>query len=298
MNKKNGRIWAGVIIVCLFFLVWTACSYYRCGTNAENVNVGVKANDTLVVAELKQSYETGTEVQTGMGDTAVQTGLKDIMEIIAYGDAKRLALISMYPIRRKYPLKDITNENHMQEYFDTMFDERFRRMIRKCNLGDWSEAGWRGYVFQNGLLWVSDNMLYTVNYMSAKEKRLYKKLVRQEKMSLHHSLHNDGWEPFNCMRDVDTRAILRIECNGEIYRMSIYVKGMHADDKPSQIIYGTRDIQGSMAVECYVFGNKDATYSFDSLNDDKLYIETDGNTVQHKREKCYWLDCMAHEMIQ
>lgn len=64
-------------------------------------------------------------------------GIKRIMECIAAGDAKTLAALTIYPIHRKYPLKDITRRRQMIDQFNMVFDEAFREKLQHARVEEW-----------------------------------------------------------------------------------------------------------------------------------------------------------------
>lgn len=224
----------------------------------------------------------------------VVSALKRLTQCIVDGDARQLAsLVCYYPFSRPYPLNDIENKKQMIAYFDIMFDENIKNMLRRSSDKDWGNGGWRGYCFDNGLIWASPDSLEAVNYMSAKEKALYERTVKKDIASIHPSLRNKDLRPICCYQDQSDGAILRIDEVNEKYRLTLYHQGTSLSSVPDVCVYGTMEIQGSMAVRLFTFKYKQTTYEFDDEGE-KLIISVSGEEKErHNLKKCYWLDFVA-----
>lgn len=224
----------------------------------------------------------------------VVSALKRLTQCIVDGDARQLAsLVCHYPFSRLYPLKDIENKKQMIAYFGIMFDENIKNMLRRSSDKDWGNGGWRGYCFDNGLIWASPDSLEAVNYMSAKEKALYERTVKKDIASIHPSLRNKDLRPICCYQDQSDDAILRIDEVNEKYRLTLYHQGTSLSSVPDVCVYGTMEIQGSMAVRLFTFKYKQTTYEFDDEGE-KLIISVSGEEKErHNLKKCYWLDFVA-----
>ena len=220
-----------------------------------------------------------------------ETGLTRIRKCIVNGDARQLAsLVCHYPFSRPYPLKDIENQKQMIAYFDILFDEHIKRMLRNSTDEDWNNGGWRGYYFSNGLIWASPDSLEAVNYMSAKEKALYEKTIKKDMISLHPSLQKKGLRPLLCYQDMTNGSILRVDKDKDKYRLALYHKGTKLSGIPDVCVYGTLEIQGSMAIGCFSFKKGQTEYEFDD-DSEELIISVSGEIKErHQLSKCYWLD--------
>lgn len=220
------------------------------------------------------------------------SGFERIKQCIISGDARQFASLVSYPLPRRYPLKPIENKEQMIAYFDIMFDDSIKNILRYSTDDDWDDCGWRGYGFGTGELWVISGSVYAINYMSAKEKALYEKAIKQDIGSLHKSLQDKGWKPYRCFQDLKGKLTLRIDKNGEKYRLLMYHNRNRLSDIPDLCVYGTLDIQGSMANELYTFDVGETTYELDyGLDPTSLRISFSGETIeQHELKVCYWLD--------
>lgn len=221
----------------------------------------------------------------------VVSALKRLTQCIVDGDARQLALlICYYPFSRPYPLKDIENKKQMIAYFDIMFDENIKNMLRRSSEKDWGNGGWRGYCFDNGFIWASPDCLEAVNYMSAKEKALYERTVKKDIASLHQSLRNKGLRPICCYQDQADGAILRIDEIKDKYRLALYHQGTSLSGVPDVCVYGTMEIQGSMAIRSFTFIYRQTTYEFDDEGEELVISFSGEEKERHSLKKCYWLD--------
>lgn len=211
--------------------------------------------------------------------------IDEIIRCIVNNDAQDLAALTQYPICRKYPLKDIENAEQMITYFDTLFDDSIKTLLSQASTSDWEEVGWRGYMFRNGLLWVSDTGLISINYESNKEKALRKMLIEREKNSLGYNIKEVGWEPECCYKDMDNGSVIRIDKKEDCYRMSIY-------RLKEQILclYGIREIMGSLGNVVYTFSDGKRLGRKYEIYGENLYISIDSVDESHELKKSYWLD--------
>ena len=165
--KKFGLLFAIVLLVAFVFSV----GYMQRGEVFASEQEQKQKQEAP--ADLPPLEETAAEQDTC-------NNIEAIMKCIADGDAKGLAKLTLYPLKRVYPLKDIENEEQMIAYFDVLFDDYVRKTMRNASVNDWHEYGWRGYLFKDGMLRTSPEWLYAVYYESAKEKSLYKKCPPKE----------------------------------------------------------------------------------------------------------------------
>ncbi len=260
------------------------------------------------------------------GDPNVSGSTKHIgviMKSIADGDAKTLASLAIYPIERRYPLRNIVSFSDMVKRFDQIFDQKFRNRMKSSKASDWHSYGWRGYSYgEDNALWVYDS-LTIINYYSAQEKKLYDQLVKKEMASLHESLRGNGWYPFCCYRNKTDGSIIRIDIRArkvekgenfhkdgvallypqlqafkirgdEEFRLSIYPKGYNLSEKPQVISIGYVDIGGSANMMNFIFKNGNTEIEFGDSYCEKgkelLLLKKDGDEFQYEIKECYWLD--------
>ena len=153
-----------------------------------------------------------------------------------------------------------------------MFDDSLQQMIAHIDvLNDWDKVGWRGIMFNNGDVWLSEaGKLIAVNYQSAREKNMRDELINKGKETLHESLIGYVapvlvWET--------KRFKIRIDAleNG-VYRYAAWKKDMSQREKPDLVLNnGSREMQGNMGEHYFAF--KNGIYEY------RLYVLlSDGNS--------------------
>jgi len=312
----------------LIWLVVATLISCDCQKSATNVGVTETVADTSTTAtddkgESEKIPESGFD-----GDPAVSGNSANIIAItksIADGDAKKLASLTLFPIGRRYPLRDIKDRADMVRRFNSVFDAGFRQKMKSAKPSDWHSYGWRGYCYgDSSELWVYDS-LYAINYYSAQEQALYDQLVKKEMGSLHKSLRGDGWFPFCCYKNKTDGSIVRVDIRArkmlkeenlhkdgvalqypqlqafkvrgdEEFRLSIYPQGTALKGKPQTVMSGYVDIGGSANMMDFVFKNGNIEIEFgDSFYEEGkqfLMIKMDEKETQHEIESCYWLDLL------
>lgn len=288
---------------------------------ASNSNV---EKDSLIVHEKNDSSKQSENLFDGDPKISGSTdNIGTIMQSIAEGDAKRLASLTIFPIERKYPLRNIGDAAEMIKRFDQLFDKDFRDRMKASKESDWHSYGWRGYsIGDDNALWVYDS-LYAINYYSAQEQALYEQLVKKEMGSLHKSLQGSDWFPFCCYRDITDGSIVRVDIRSrktlkaenfhkdgvalaypqlqafklrgdEEFRLSIYPKGYNLSEKPQMVLPGYVEVGGSANMMQYMFNKEDVEIEFGdtSYEDGKSFmtLKKKGEETQHEIKACYWQD--------
>lgn len=310
-------------------LIWlVVATMISCGgqKSATNVEVTETVADTSTIATDDEGESEKISESDFDGDPAVSGSSANIIAItksIADGDAKKLASLTLFPIGRRYPLRDIKDRADMVRRFNSVFDTGFRQKMKSAKPSDWHSYGWRGYCYgDSSELWVYDS-LTIVNYYSQQEKKLYGELVKKEMGSLHESLRGKGWLPFCCFKDLTDGSIVRVDIRerkelkeenfhkdgvalaypqlqpfkvrgDEEFRLSVYPKGIALKGEPQIVVNGYVEIGGSANMMDYVFKKGNLEFEFgDSFNEEGkqfLMIKKEGKEAQHEIESCYWLD--------
>ena len=291
-----------IVLTGIICIVIASCGNHK--ARSEKVT-----SDSLIVQENNESLE-NTESQFD-GDPKVSGStehIESIMKSIAYGDAKALASLTIYPIERRYPLRNIVDSSDMTKRFNQIFDQKFRDRMKSSKASDWHSYGWRGYSYgEDNSLWVYDS-LTVINYYSPQEKALYDQLVKKEMASLHESLRDNNWRPFCCYMDMTDGSIVRVDIRtskavkdeifyvkkDDKFRMSIYPQGSNLMGKPLLVLNGDVNIEGSANIMDYCFKNGETKIEFgdSSFKDGKelLRITKNGKESIHEIKPCYWLD--------
>lgn len=222
------------------------------GCNGSRQRSSVAVNDSLPGYPAPQDINEDSEILEISG---TKKNIPDIVKAIINKDPAVLSQLTAFPIKRVYPLKSIETPEQLEEYFDTLFDDAFIEELKKSSLDDWHCAGWRGYSYGNGKLWVYD-YLVGITYSSAKEQALLRKLIDIDKEST--SLDMEKWTPCDCFTEVSGAFLVRLDKSEEdMFRLSIFNRGTPLSAMPDVIMYGTETIEGSMANRFFEFSSED-----------------------------------------
>jgi len=116
--------------------------------------------------------------------------IKNVIALFKTGDPDKIAGKINFPLTREYPIPPIRDKEEFERRFHEVFDQVLIEKIANSKIEQWSEVGWRGIMFENGILWManSDGVITAVNYQSDFEKKLRKDLITKDKQNLHASL--------------------------------------------------------------------------------------------------------------
>ena len=176
-------------------------------------------------------------------------------------DKTAIAAHIRYPLKRQYPLPDIKNEAEFINRFDEVFDDELVAVIGSSNINtDWDKVGWRGIMLNNGVVWVNtDGKIIGINSHTAKEQAFAKRLIEQDKQSLHSSI-NTFEEP---VLDWKTASYhIRVDDLGDHnYRYASWGINKKSSDKPDFVLLnGDIKFSGSGGNHSYTF--KNGRYSY------------------------------------
>ena len=125
-------------------------------------------------------------------EPSFENTVKQFINVVASKDRMALAHLVSYPLQRRAPFSSIDNPGQFLEVYDEILDEKIVTAISTSRASsDWSEMGWRGIMFQNGLLWLDEEGRITaINYETEKGKRKRGELIEADRHNLHSSLRN------------------------------------------------------------------------------------------------------------
>ncbi|HEA19222.1 MAG TPA: hypothetical protein ENH88_22765 [Pseudoalteromonas prydzensis] len=183
--------------------------------------------------------------------------------IAAFKDNDKAAISShiRYPLSRAYPVPAINDAAELVERFDYVFDRQLIAQIASSNIDtDWDKVGWRGIMLNSGIVWVDSNgKIIGINYQTAKEQLLAKRLIAADKQALHPSV-NTFAEPILDWQTAKFR--IRIDDLGDNnYRYASWGIDKNPSDKPDIILVnGGIKFDGSGGNHSYTF--KNGRYSY------------------------------------
>ena len=185
--------------------------------------------------------------------------IQKLINTFKTNDKTKISDLIYYPLRREYPLKDVKDKNDFIQRFDDIFDKEFIDHIAKSKTNDWSEAGWRGIMLDNGKIWIDDSgKIMTLNYQSPKEKKLLANTILADKNQLPKFLRNFD-KPLYLIFTENYK--IRIDKKSEgVYRYSAWKIKTQKSDPDIIIENGVIEFQGSGGNHTIAFKNNNYSY--------------------------------------
>lgn len=280
--------------------VFVACQNRQ--SQKDNRIEGVEDSDTAGLVTPDMLYD-GEIVYDSMTDK----NLLGIMLAILNNDKSDVASRVNYPLNRVYPLRNIKDSAQMVRYFDVIFDDSIKNVLRNMTVKSWDFHNYKGTTFANGeYIWTEGSRITGINYYSEREQSMLDGLRKQEIASLDKSLQGD-WFPVMCLRDIDDGTIFRVDSHNSDYsdnygdeiRMAIYDEGKDLHGKPSRVLMGVYHIEGSdPSFYLYCSNHLDMIWLSVDLNyygDRRAYrmkYYEQGSETERTVDDCYWLDLL------
>ena len=143
------------------------------------------------------------------------------------------------------------------------------------DIDEWERVGWRGYMYKNGIVWLSEDFCLTGAgdcFGTEKEHELWIKCVKKEIASLHPSLRDGVLRPILSFMTEDGAWRGRIDQmeskesgnDKDVYRLAVYKAGTPIVDKPDAVVLCDLKVEGSACNEYYI--GRDSRYSLDVNN--------------------------------
>ena len=187
--------------------------------------------------------------------------IKQVINTFKGGSEKKIASLVKYPLSMSYPVPDINNKEEFIERFDEVFDEAILEKIASSSIDDWDTVGWRGIMFDNGMVWLNyDGLIKAVIYQSEKEKQIQKELIEKERATLHISVQ-EFMEPYHHVY-IDNDIVRVDKMLDDSFRLVIWKDKDTAQQPDIVISNGVIEFQGSGGGASYLFKDKDYTYDF------------------------------------
>ena len=187
--------------------------------------------------------------------------IKQVINTFKGGSEKKIASLVKYPLSMSYPVPDINNKEEFIERFDEVFDETILEKIATSTIDDWDTVGWRGIMFDNGMVWLNyDGLIKAVIYQSEKEKQIQKELIEKERATLHISVQ-EFMEPYHHVY-IDNDIVRVDKMLDDSFRLVIWKDKDTAQQPDIVISNGVIEFQGSGGGASYIFKDQDYTYDF------------------------------------
>ena len=202
-----------------------------------------------------------------------KNNIKHFAEALAERDADALKEYVGFPFKREYPLPPIKTIEEFVAAIPQLFEEEDIKGMQ--DIDEWESVGWRGYMYKNGLVWLSEDFSLTAAggwLGSEKEHEIWLECVKKEIASLHPSLRDGVVRPILSFITEDGAWRGRIDQmeskesgnDNDVYRLAVYKAGTPITDKPDAVVLCDFKVEGSACNEYYI--GRDARYSLDVNN--------------------------------
>lgn len=187
--------------------------------------------------------------------------VQELIQAIKSDDREEVYNKLIIPLKREKPIPAVKDKSDFLSRYDQIFDQYFIDKIINSNIHrDWHSVGWRGIMFDNGKLWISeDGRILSINYASEAEKKLRKSLINESRHSLHPSISKFK-EP---ILEWDTRQFhIRIDrMNNDTFRYTAWPIGTTTDKLPDLVLQNGKVVfEGSGGNHYYEFTNDGYRY--------------------------------------
>lgn len=191
----------------------------------------------------------------------VEGNISRIIMLFKDRKVEDIAEIINYPLYRGVAIPDVNNEKEFKERFYEIFDEKIINKISKSKVKDWEGIGYKGFLFDNGNVWLNYNAtkIIQVNYQSDVELKMSEEIIKLDKENLHSSVNNY----IRNIYSIRTEGFrIRIDAVESGYRYSAWSAGKKLSSKPNLILYnGTHEYYGSGGNSSFIFKNGDYEYN-------------------------------------
>ena len=202
---------------------------------------------------------------------SAENSIQHFVKALAERDADALKEHVGFPFKREYPLPPIKTIEEFVAAIPQLFEEEDIKGMQ--DIDEWESVGWRGYMYKNGLVWLSEDFSLTAAggwRGTWEEHELWLECVKKEIGSLHPSLRDGILRPILSFMTEDGAwrgRIDQMECKDndkDVYRLAVYKAGTPITDKPDAVVLCDLKVEGSACNEYYI--GRDARYSLDVNN--------------------------------
>lgn len=232
---------------------------------------------------------------------SIPDGIKRLVKAVAEDDSTGFSALVSYPLSRPYPLRDIETAEQMMAYYPVLVDDSLKKVITESCPADWEEYGWRGWSLKGGdYVWV-DSELYDVSYLSAREREMLDSLTEKDMGSVD-SGFRQGWAPAMCLQGIENGEVYRVDSSRDEngmphYRMLVYHSGADLHGKPSLIMTGHKETEGTARTAVYFFTSDTGVHAIYIADiPDGSVPEIEFTDADHATDsvvpvaRAYWLD--------
>ena len=189
-----------------------------------------------------------------------KNNIKHFAEALAERDADALKEHVGFPFKREYPLPSIMTIEEFVAAIPQLFEEEDIKGMQ--DIDEWESVGWRGYMYKNGLVWLSEDfcLMDGRDYCGTeKELKLWKECMKKEIASLHPSLQEGVSRPLLSFITEDGAWRGRIdvmesksEDDEYVYRLAAYKSDTPITAKPDLVVMCKNKVEGSACNEYFI----------------------------------------------
>jgi hypothetical protein len=187
--------------------------------------------------------------------------VKAIQSAFASREPEVIADVCRFPIGRRYPVPWIANRKNLLARFDEVFDKELLDFIARSDPEkDWIDMGWQGVMLARGTLFLEDYKVYAVNYETAKEEVVRRRLIDADKRSLPASLRDFD---IPVLKWTTKAHIVRVDQKDKDYRLVLFRTGRLSS--PEIVLHGgKREFQRSIGTYLITWQTDNGTYQVDT----------------------------------
>ena len=183
-----------------------------------------------------------------------QDQVLNIIQIFKQQDTDEISQHIRYPLKREQPIPAVQDAAEMQVRFNEVFDPNFVQHIASSSLSQWSSMGWRGVMFENGLLWLDEDKIIAVNHSNDQEQKRKQELLNQQKANIHPSLRN--FQQPELVIQTQSFMVRIDQLSDGSYRYASWKKGKPQTTPPDLILKsGQVQFNGSGGNHAFIFQN-------------------------------------------
>ena len=170
-------------------------------------------------------------------------------------------------MKRSNPLPNIKNSTDFISYYPVLFDESFKKLLKKYDGNDiFEHNGEYGLVGDDftGEIWIDEGgKILGITYSSKKEQEIRQILTEKIKNEKYPTVNNFD---HNVIVARSEKLLIRIDRTEKGLRYVCWSKGQAMKDLPDIILYnGIESKQGTMGGWSWTFKNGDWTYVVDDV---------------------------------
>ncbi len=233
--------------------------FLSCNTTKHSATFTVENESNTIQKSIE---EKAAEVEAPSLESQKEQLIINLISAFKSKNVSQIADKINYPLQRIYPVPEIKSKADFLQRFDTLFDTEILEQLSASTPEQWTEVGWRGFMFMSGEVWMdaTDGKITAINHQSKAETKWKDELIALEKEKLHSSLKTFTHPVYRIETE---NYLIRIdEMSNYTYRYASWKKGVDESVKPDLLLLnGDLQIDGSGGNHELIFKNGKYTYT-------------------------------------